>query len=264
MFLEISLSRNNKQKHVNWNYFNSLALDHSSQRISLQHQGLGRMSLILVGVLSHANYFSAKDWSASVPSCLLHRAFLFLSPSRPRTCTIVHNVCPVQLEAWKCENPEDKQDRVRIPTICTVSLGSQPEKCGFQPETQCSCLLPSSTTSPIISLGKGGNLICLTANFPYDLQHSCLIAGSLHLLRRQQRGSLTKTFTVKMVQCLWKYSLVVHQLVKHRVSTWPSHFIPRHIKRNENIHSYINLNMNVYIQVIHHRQKVDPSTDELM
>ena len=154
-----------------------------------------------------------------VPSPLFHRAFLFLSPSRPLTCTIVHNVCLVQLEAWKCENPEDKKDCVRIPTICTVNLGCQPEKCGFQPETICSCLLPSSTTSPIISFGKGGNLICLIANFPYDLQHSCLIAGSLHLLRRQQRGRLTKSFTVKMVQCLWKNSSVVPQLVKHRVTT---------------------------------------------
>ena len=176
----------------------------------------------------------------------------------------MHNVCPVRLEAWKCENPEDKQDCVRIPTICTVNLGCQPEKCGIQPETICSRLLPSPTTSPIISFGKGGNLICLIANFPYDLQHSCLIAGSLHLLRRQQRGRPTKTFTVKMVQCLWKNSLVVPQLVKHRVTTWPSHFIPRYTKRNENIHSYINLNMNVYINVIHLSQKVDPSTDELM
>ena len=124
------------------------------------------------------------------PAPLFHRAFLFLSPSCPLTCTIVHNVCPVQLQASKCENPEDKhkQDCVRIPTICTANLGCQPEKCGFQLETTCSCFLPSCTTSPIISFGKGGNSICLIANFPYDLQHSCLIAGSLHLLRRQQRG----------------------------------------------------------------------------
>ena len=178
------------------------------------------MSLILVWVLSNANYFSAKGLSASVPSPLFHRAFLFLSLSCPLTHTIVHNVCPVQLQAPKCENPEDKhkQDCVRIPTICAVNLGCQPEKCGFQLETTCSCFLPSCTTSPIISFGKGGNSICLIANFPYDLQHSCLIAGSLHLLRRQQRG-LTKAFAVKTVQCLWKNRLVVPQLVKHRVTT---------------------------------------------
>lgn len=188
------------------------------------------MSLILVWVLSNANYFSAKDLSASVPSPPFSQSFPL---SFPIMSSDLHNVCPVQLQASECENPEDKhkQDCVRIPTIRTVNLGCQPEKCGFQLETICSCFLPSSTTSPIISFGKGGNSICLIANFPYDLQHSCLMTGSLHLLRRQQRGGLTKTFTVKMVQCLWKNRLVVPQLVKHRVTTSPSHFIPRYIKK---------------------------------
>lgn len=63
---------------------------HSSQRISLQHQGLGRMSPILVRVLSHANYFSAKRLIGLCPQLPSSQSFPLLSPSRHGPATIVH------------------------------------------------------------------------------------------------------------------------------------------------------------------------------
>ena len=39
MFLEISLSRNNKQKHINWNYFNYTPIPRTEENVS--YPGLG-------------------------------------------------------------------------------------------------------------------------------------------------------------------------------------------------------------------------------
>lgn len=115
MFLEISLSTNNKQKHINWNYFNSLPLDHISQCISLSSNTkdwLRRMSLILIWVLSNANYLVITV--TSVPSPLFHSAFLFLP----------HHVhWPAQL-CTMCVRCDWKRGSVRILKINRTVSGS--------------------------------------------------------------------------------------------------------------------------------------------
>lgn len=105
-------------------------------------------------VLSDTNYSSAsessaKDSSASAPSPLFHRTFIFLSTSCQLTCTMC-----VQ-GAWKHGRVRIlKINTDRVPTMCRVNPGCQCGKCGFQLETMYSCSLPSSTISPISSFGE--------------------------------------------------------------------------------------------------------------
>ena len=187
---------------------------------------------------SSASESSAKDSLASAPSPLFHRTFIFLSTSGQLTCTMC-----VQCD-WKHASArilKMNTDRTVLGSLpCAAStLDANVENVGSneRPRTPVSSLPPPFPPSSL--LGEGSNLIWLITKFPYDLQHSCLITGNLHLLGRPQRGKLTKIFSVKMVQCLWKNSLAVPQMVKHRITTWPSHFIPRYIpKRKGNTHSH--------------------------
>lgn len=68
------------------------------------------------------------------------------------------------------------------------------------------------------------------------------------MLLRIQKGTATLENNVSSIP----------QMVKHRITIWPSDSIPRYTtRRNENTHPYKNLYKNVYNSAIHNYQEVE-------